>query len=857
MHSTFESSETAPAARPFWLRAAMSFGLMATFAIILGLWAPAARAQVFLAEVADNDIGRIGPTGLALDVVAGVQYLYVSDQNHGRIIKYNLATGARVAVWGTTGNANLQFNSPYGIAIDPVTHDLFIAERGNHRIQRITNQGAFVMTWGIKGTANGEFDAPLGVAVDAAGNVYVTDHNNNRIQKFHFSGATVSHVATWGGAGFSPGQLNGPYGITLDAQGNLWVADAFNHRVQKFDVNGNLLAVVGTFGSGDGQFNTPTWVSFDSTGSYYVCETNSNPQDGALSDIQNQRIQKFTAAGTFVTKWGSYGEAGGQFRLPFNIVVDATGTGWVADYYNTRLQKFNMNAVPTAVAPTINSSTSASGAVGQFFLYNTTAAAIPAVTTYSAVGLPTGLTINPTSGAISGNATVGGNFSVTINATNAVGTASKVLSLALTGASGAPVITSATSVNATVGSTFSYAITATNTPTSYGAQGLPPGLTLNSTTGVITGVPASAGPFTTVVTASNASGTGQVTVALTVANDTGAAGGMQSKTVAVGGTATFSAQAGGTNTYQWMYNGNSIAGATGATYTVSNAQPINTGIYTVVVNGTIYQSGILGVTTTQKVVGTASVAGSDIVHPNGNVYDQLLMTGAAATFTADPGQVTRCSFIDLNDDIVQVEFSGAGSVSIILDNASGPAPAVKYNQPTVAYMKGHATITIAGADASSNVSVFSVGKANAANPALFPTGMTYDAMADVAVVAVASATGQFGGLHTANCSFWHTRGKTGIFAPGVQILRELYVGDIDARTTATPVIMIGSAQLTQVNGGNVAQTNGANVEVSGLTKLYFVAGTKSDGFVQPATPCAARLLENGVDITDRVVVNPQ
>ncbi|HRE80904.1 MAG TPA: hypothetical protein PLN52_07635, partial [Opitutaceae bacterium] len=82
----------------------------------------------------------------------------------------------------------------------------------------------------------------------------------------------------------------------------------------------------------------------------------------------------------------------------------------------------------------------------------------------------------------------------------------------------------------------------------------------------------------------------------------------------------------------------------------------------------------------------------DITHPaTGNVYDQFLLTGASASITADPGQIARISYIDLNDDIVQVEFSGAGTLTITLTNPSGPAVAVNYNQPTVSYMKGHAT----------------------------------------------------------------------------------------------------------------------------------------------------------------------
>lgn len=321
----------------------------------LGVFAPAADAQTFVAEWAEADIGRIGPTGLALDTIGGTTYLYVADQNNGRVLKFNLATGRREAVWGVTGNGPVEFNSPFGIAVDPVSHDLYIAERMNRRIQRITSSGAFVMAWGQPGTGPGEFIEPIGVAADAAGNVYVVDHGNNRIQKFRVTNTggawQAQHLASWGGPGAANGQFNKPYGITLDPTGNLWVADAFNHRLQKFDPNGNFLGAIGSMGTGDGQFITPTWVSFDETGAYYVAETSSDPSDRTTPDIQNQRIQKFDANGNFVLKWGTLGENGGQFRLPFQVVVDPAGNAYVSDYYNTRLQKFSMTAPPPTTPP--------------------------------------------------------------------------------------------------------------------------------------------------------------------------------------------------------------------------------------------------------------------------------------------------------------------------------------------------------------------------------------------------------------------------------------------------------------------------------------------------------------------------
>jgi hypothetical protein len=85
------------------------------------------------------------------------------------------------------------------------------------------------------------------------------------------------------------------------------------------------------------------------------------------------------------------------------------------------------------------------------------------------------------------------------------------------GTTGAPVVSSSGTANGTLGSAFSYTITASNSPTSYGASGLPAGLTVNTSTGLISGTPTTAGTFNTTVTATNAGGTGSkvVTVSIT------------------------------------------------------------------------------------------------------------------------------------------------------------------------------------------------------------------------------------------------------------------------------------------------------------------------------------------------------
>jgi hypothetical protein len=84
----------------------------------------------------------------------------------------------------------------------------------------------------------------------------------------------------------------------------------------------------------------------------------------------------------------------------------------------------------------------------------------------------------------------------------------------------APVITSATAASGTVGSSFSYQITATNAPASYGAAGLPVGLTVNTGTGLISGTPTAAGTSTVTLSATNSGGTGTAPLTLTIIGGT-------------------------------------------------------------------------------------------------------------------------------------------------------------------------------------------------------------------------------------------------------------------------------------------------------------------------------------------------
>ena len=104
---------------------------------------------------------------------------------------------------------------------------------------------------------------------------------------------------------------------------------------------------------------------------------------------------------------------------------------------------------------------------------------------------------------------------ITISATNAGGTTSATLVLSVR-ATGAPVITSAASASGVAFHPLRYVITASKNPTSFSAIGLPAGLALDSTTGVIHGTPTASGTSQVSIRATNANGTGIRTLTLAI-----------------------------------------------------------------------------------------------------------------------------------------------------------------------------------------------------------------------------------------------------------------------------------------------------------------------------------------------------
>jgi DNA-binding beta-propeller fold protein YncE len=265
--------------------------------------------------------------------------LYVVDSLDNRIQKFD-RNGQFLTMWGTRGKGDGEFNlivpdvgAGAGAVAVGESGNVYVADWGNHRIQKFDSNGQFLAKWGTLGRGDGQFFNLVGVAVDREGHVYVLDDGHTNIQKFDSNG---QFLARWGSRGTGDGEFLSPASLTVGGQSTVYILDGFNNRIQKFDGEGQFLTKWGTSGKGDGQFSFIAGeygiglggVAVDEQGNIYV------------ADYGNNRIQKFDDKGRFLTQWGTGGIGDDQLNHPIALTVDGEGNVYVLDYGNNRIQKF-------------------------------------------------------------------------------------------------------------------------------------------------------------------------------------------------------------------------------------------------------------------------------------------------------------------------------------------------------------------------------------------------------------------------------------------------------------------------------------------------------------------------------------
>lgn len=122
--------------------------------------------------------------------------------------------------------------------------------------------------------------------------------------------------------------------MALDRAGDLYVADGYGNRIQEFDGQGRFVRkwggplAYGIYGPFNGWFITVTALAFDSTGNVFA------------ADFHNDRIQKFTADGSFLTAFGRKGRGPGEFRSAIGVAIADDGSVFATDFLNARVEKW-------------------------------------------------------------------------------------------------------------------------------------------------------------------------------------------------------------------------------------------------------------------------------------------------------------------------------------------------------------------------------------------------------------------------------------------------------------------------------------------------------------------------------------
>lgn len=290
------------------------------------------------------------PAGLAHKDCVGVSTdsqdnVYLLTRAQARLIVYS-RDGAFLRSWGE----GLFTERTHGVTVGP-DDSIYCLDEGSHCLYKFSPTGELLLTLGSKGVGTkGEaaqtgydgrlesikggphFNRPTNVAVAPNGDLYISDgYGNCKVHRFSANG---EHIQSWGEPGIGPGQLNLPHGVAVAADGRVIVADRENDRIQIFSADG-------TFLDQWTDVQRPTNVALDRDGRVYVSELwwrvgQKSQMYGTISDDKPGRASVFDPQGHLLARWGGPDRtAAGNFVAPHDIGVDSRGDVYVAEVTET------------------------------------------------------------------------------------------------------------------------------------------------------------------------------------------------------------------------------------------------------------------------------------------------------------------------------------------------------------------------------------------------------------------------------------------------------------------------------------------------------------------------------------------
>lgn len=269
---------------------------------------------------------------------------------HNHCVRLITSDGKFIQKFGEEGTRSGQLKKPRAIAVSADNDYICVAERGNHRIQKLElNGGKFILKSSRRMHMGSQLEDPWGVAMLPDGSTYVSDWAKNQIVVY--SGSDGKQAKTIGGD-----FLMKPAGIAFDKHRKLIVTDQGSHCVWVLSADGFVLDKIGSkpikrsatsrftqsgvqpyskrepqSGSDEpGQLRNPYGVACSEDGSIIVAESG------------NDRISVFSSTGEFKCCFGGSGSEPGMFNYPSHVCINSKGQILVVDEANKRIQVFEL-----------------------------------------------------------------------------------------------------------------------------------------------------------------------------------------------------------------------------------------------------------------------------------------------------------------------------------------------------------------------------------------------------------------------------------------------------------------------------------------------------------------------------------
>jgi len=755
------------------------------------------------------------PSGVATD---GGGNVYVADWGNSAVKEMPPGCASSSCVTTLGGG----FGTPSGVAVDGAGN-VYVADSGNNAVKEMPRgcASASCVT-----TLGGGFSGPTGVAVDGSGNVYVADWGNSAVKEMP-PGCTASNYSSGNctistlGAGFST-----PSGLAVDGVGNVYVADSGNSAVKEMTPGCNAsnfsngTCTIITLGGG---FSQPAGVAVDGGGDVYVADSG----DGAVKQMPpGCTASSYSSGSCTITALGV------GFSYPEGVAVDGSGDVFAADSGTSAVDEINRTTPPSLSFAETNVGTESSNSPQTATLENVGNAALtfPVPGSGNNPSISTGFQLDssttcPQVSASSSAATLAasascvlavdfvpttpgsitGSLVLTDNNLNAATPAYATQTISLSGtANGALITLNPTSLPAaTYGASYSATITASGgtAPYTYSVStgSLPAGLTLNSGTGAISGVPAATGSFSFII------------------------------------EATDSYSFTGTQNYTLTVNAATLTiTANNATKIYGTANPAFTGTVTGAANGDTFTESFSTTATLSSPVGTypivPSVTGADLSDYTQSVTDGTLSITQAASATSvqvSNTSVTPGQSVTLTATVADASAGSTGTPTgtvnfydngTLLNGATLSAGVASYS--TASLTPGSSNVITATYSGDANFTASSSTASAATTIAVAPLGFTF----------------AISGSSTATV----TPGQSATYQAAIAPLYGSYPGTVSFAATGLPADATAAFSPSSIAANGGAQTVTVTIATAELAALLHRAPPAAPG--RRFTPLALAFL---------------